>query len=454
MTFKEVIQMQKMTTEYAVYLQELVKQAGMVDKNRKVFGSEKHNYQLNPVIALSEVRAYEQKHNIKLPSEYVFFITQVGNGGAGPHYGIYGINIAKDYLYYTKSGTPFLSSKLTEDMWAEKLAPMDDEDCPDEIFDQIEEEILQGTTSIGTQGCSYETLAIAEGTEENRIFYINHEWDTEAMPFDTKMTFLEWYENFFKEIIIGNSVSNYGFCKIQTQQQTMQAFSSTNDKAEQSDCLNSFFRFPKLEQETLDFIQALCDDDLPYHKLSLLLKYDIKKGLQLFDKFLVQKPKVAISASIRVPKEYFPHYYDKFLHLLYTMEDGSKKCSYFSSYHDVLLYRIKDCPQYKAKDIIPFLDKEGISEDDLKTALYTLRSAKDKIDYVDRFIDYMLHGSYHVAHTALQSISNVSHPALKEICPILWEKHTDDWMRSDLKILCNTNGVPIPIEKKQKGLPK
>ena len=446
--------MQKMTKEYATYLQELVKQAGLVDKNRKVFGSEKHDYQLKPVISLSEVQAYEQKHNIKLPSEYVFFITQVGNGGAGPFYGIYGIHIAKDYLYYTKSGTPFLSSKLTKDVWAEKLAPMDDDNCPDEIFDQIEEEILQGTTSIGTQGCSYETLAIAEGAEENRIFYINNDWDTEGMPFDTKTTFLEWYENFFKEIIIGNSVSNYGYCKIQTQQQAIQTFSSTNDKSEQSDCLNSFLRFPKLEQETIDFIQALSDDDFPAHKLLLLLRYDTKNGLQLFDTFLTEKPKVAISASISVPKECLPYYYDKFLHTLYTMEDGSKKCSSFSSYHDVLLYRLQDCPQFKAKDIIPFLDKKGISDSDLRTALYTLCNAKDKIDYIDRFIDYMLHGSYHVAHTALQSISNVSHPALKEICPVLWEKYTDSWMRSNLKILCNTNGVPIPIEKKQKGLPK
>lgn len=445
--------MQKMTSEYATYLQELVKQAGMVDKNRKVFGSEKHNYQLNPVIPLSEVQAYEQKHNIKLPSEYVFFVTQVGNGGAGPYYGIYGIHVDKHYLA-SYAGTPLLSSKLTKDMWAEKLAPMDDDDCPDEVFDQIEEEILRGTTSIGTQGCFYETLAIAEGDEENRIFYINCDWDSEAMPFDTKMSFLEWYENFFKEIIIGNTVSGYGFCKIQTQAEIIQCFVQTTDKTEQSDYLNSLFRFPKLEQATIDFIRTISDDDLPYHKLSLLLKYDTKSGLQLFDKFLIEKPKVAISESIRIPKEDLPSYYEKFLHVLYTMQDGSEKCSWASSYYDVLLYRLKDCPQMKAKDILPFLEKNNISDTDLCTAFYVLKNATDKTDCMNIFIDFLLHGSYTVAHSALQAIADTTHPALQAICPILWEKYTDDMMRANLKHLFHANGVPIPMKNKQKGLPK
>lgn len=445
--------MQGMTSEYATYLQNLVKQAGQIDKERAVFGASKHDYRLNPVISLAEVRQYEQAHNIKLPSEYVFFVTQVGNGGAGPYYGIYGIHTDK-YALSSYGGTPLLSSKLTQAQWTETLAPMDDDDCSDDVFDQIEEIILSGTTSIGTQGCSYEILAISAGAEENRIFYTNCDWDSQAMPFDTQMTFLEWYENFFKEIIIGNSVASYGFCKIQTQEELIQSFAQATKKAEQEDCLNSFFRFPKLEQTTIDFIQSISNDDLSNHKLSLLLKYDTPKGLQLFDTLLTENPKTAISQSVRIPKAYLPSYYETFLHLLYTLKDGSEKCGLASSYYDVLLFRLKDCPQIKAKDIIPFLKQEQVSDNDLCTAFFILKNVSDKTEYIDIFIDFMLHGSHQVARSALQAISDTAHPALQAICPTLWEQYTDDMMRGNLKRLYQANGLSIPITKKSKGLPK
>lgn len=41
----------------------------------------KYGYQWNPPISMEEVRAFEEKHNVTLPSEYVRFITEVADGG-------------------------------------------------------------------------------------------------------------------------------------------------------------------------------------------------------------------------------------------------------------------------------------------------------------------------------------------------------------------------------------
>lgn len=44
---------------------------------------------LNPVAAESQVRAFEEQHQIELPIDYRFFLTRLGNGGPGPpHYGL------------------------------------------------------------------------------------------------------------------------------------------------------------------------------------------------------------------------------------------------------------------------------------------------------------------------------------------------------------------------------
>lgn len=42
---------------------------------------QKYGYQWNPPISMEEVRAFEEKHNVTLPVEYVQFITEVADGG-------------------------------------------------------------------------------------------------------------------------------------------------------------------------------------------------------------------------------------------------------------------------------------------------------------------------------------------------------------------------------------
>lgn len=46
------------------------------------------------------MKRFEARYNVKLPPEYVFFITQVGNGGAGPYYGLYPLEKLAVYTEY------------------------------------------------------------------------------------------------------------------------------------------------------------------------------------------------------------------------------------------------------------------------------------------------------------------------------------------------------------------
>jgi hypothetical protein len=52
------------------------------------FGASQHRYRLGPVLPEADVRAFEVRHGVILPAAYRSFLLHVGDGGAGPHYGL------------------------------------------------------------------------------------------------------------------------------------------------------------------------------------------------------------------------------------------------------------------------------------------------------------------------------------------------------------------------------
>jgi hypothetical protein len=54
-----------------------------------VFGADSHQFLVNDPLAESVVQTFERKHKIQLPADYRSFLTTIGNGGAGPYYGIF-----------------------------------------------------------------------------------------------------------------------------------------------------------------------------------------------------------------------------------------------------------------------------------------------------------------------------------------------------------------------------
>jgi hypothetical protein len=58
------------------------------DPERRLFGSQLHNYELLPCLTESELDALESSYGIEVPPEYRVFVSGIGNGGAGPGYGL------------------------------------------------------------------------------------------------------------------------------------------------------------------------------------------------------------------------------------------------------------------------------------------------------------------------------------------------------------------------------
>jgi SMI1/KNR4 family protein SUKH-1 len=62
----------------------------LLQKRRpSVFGADEHGFRLNSTVSEPEVLAFESTHRVSLPLDYRQFLTSLGNGGAGPFYGIF-----------------------------------------------------------------------------------------------------------------------------------------------------------------------------------------------------------------------------------------------------------------------------------------------------------------------------------------------------------------------------
>jgi hypothetical protein len=71
-----------------------------LDINFSIFGSASYRYELNQRTSVDQIKIREKEHSITLPSDYVNFITQIGDGGAGIDYGM------MDFEYAFKLGKP------------------------------------------------------------------------------------------------------------------------------------------------------------------------------------------------------------------------------------------------------------------------------------------------------------------------------------------------------------
>ena len=121
-------------------------------RDAAVFGAAHHGYALAPTLSEAEVKAFEERHRIVLPEEYRAFLTEVGNGGAGPDYGInpLGLDEWGDPLEGEAFGSlqrPFPGS-LPVDTPGLQFSP---------------EHLLDGCLQIAHMGCALYVLLVVSG---------------------------------------------------------------------------------------------------------------------------------------------------------------------------------------------------------------------------------------------------------------------------------------------------
>lgn len=192
----------------------ILDKARHTDSHYELFGAATHKYQLNPPISSSFVKMVEEKYGFTLPEDYFRFITEIGDGGAGPDYGIYAFadlvkknqdNKAEEYqeayrnsLKNVFAPRPMLLDELEDYAIATKAAY---EQNPDKyfVYEKPGEDSLCGFDGFyvfGTQGCQWDFGLVTAGVMRGKVFVTDNEgaYCLVADSFD------EFYQNWLDRI--------------------------------------------------------------------------------------------------------------------------------------------------------------------------------------------------------------------------------------------------------------
>lgn len=433
----------QLTDEYAQYLRELIEEAGRVDAGREVFGAGKHQYRINPVVNMAEVRRAEEERHVKFPEEYVFYLTRVGNGGAGPYYGLYPFEkvLAEDrnpYLGQIFEQT--ITTQLTEEQWREHMRKLDElgeSFETDTDYEKYKSILFSNMMPIGTQGCTLDNMLMLSGGDTDRIMYIDWDMEEDGPPFNTGMTFLEWMEGYFEDIIDGCQMGSYGYRLRRTQQQVLEQYSSCRTLVDKRNLLDSLFRLKELGDETIAFLEELAfkDEEVTDVCCVVLLQMKQEKGLEVFGRLLAERrvPQICscISSIRRLPMEVRSQFYRQVLQILEEIQSEEGKSVYFY---------LMDCEQFRAGDIVGYVRRIE-NKELLRTAIYAMGNAADALAYVELFIEWMKSEDYWIAHTALQAMSHKRHEKLMSVYRWMDEKYKEDsTMQSNLRIAMKNCG--------------
>ena len=75
--------------QFSHYLDRLRK----IDSAYNAFGSGTHKYAFGPRLSESDILVFETQNSCRLPEPYKTFLTEFGNGGCGPSYGVFPVGM-------------------------------------------------------------------------------------------------------------------------------------------------------------------------------------------------------------------------------------------------------------------------------------------------------------------------------------------------------------------------
>ena len=176
----------------------------------KVFGANGHRYRLNPALTDAQVSAIEKKYRITLPADYRRFLIEVGNGGAGPYYGVFKLEEEDDghgFCSWSKGtllGDPselFTHREawnLPESFFAEA------EEASDETWEESywAPRIMNGAIPICHVGCALREWLVVTGPEAGNVWRDDRADQGGirplALPGRPRLSFTDWYLDWLK----------------------------------------------------------------------------------------------------------------------------------------------------------------------------------------------------------------------------------------------------------------
>ncbi|CAH1056887.1 SMI1/KNR4 family protein [Paenibacillus pseudetheri] len=226
-----------------------------------VFGASSHKYRVDEKLTAKELADWQAKNQVTLPEPYTQFLTKVGNGGAGPYYGIYSIEKATSYTDRNALTTKcVLHPRMTKEEWNHLTEPLiNSEDISDLEYDAARDRVMGGMLCIGTQGCEYDMYLVLEGQHSGKIVYTSDFYPDHPFSFIYEDNFLDWYERWLDEIILDYDIAWFGSRMPGNENVLIQVYQNAPNEEIKLKALNGMFKFKKISQPTIDFLKSVAE---------------------------------------------------------------------------------------------------------------------------------------------------------------------------------------------------
>lgn len=183
-----------------------------------VFGEEAHRYELNPTLSEEELSEFETDRGIRLPDDYRQFLVRVGNGGAGPFYGLFRLGEMDDGFghgpwgaFVGRLSSPFPHSGPWNDLAGkpDDQAAMNSEEY-DALIEAFERRYfdtcqVEGAIPICHVGCALRQWLIITGPEAGNVWCDDRADYKGLHPLKShgrdRTTFFEWYRDWLDEVL-------------------------------------------------------------------------------------------------------------------------------------------------------------------------------------------------------------------------------------------------------------
>jgi hypothetical protein len=196
--------------------------ASLQKSQRQIFGADSHGFRFNPSLSAAKVATFEQIHKITLPEDYRQFLTCVGNGGAGPFYGIFPLGKIDDNFGLRDwkeddslvgiLSKPFLLRGEWNDlssMPSDELANQNESEYwrQMEAFEKVYwgNELVNGAIPICHEGCALRIWLVVTGTQAGYLWEDKRSELEGLIPLrmadGTQATFESWYDDWLNECL-------------------------------------------------------------------------------------------------------------------------------------------------------------------------------------------------------------------------------------------------------------
>jgi len=150
-----------------------------LDRQCQVFGAELHQYHLKPCVPENILLGFAGWLRVEVPAELLSFYREVGDGVAGPYYGLRTAALVDQY----RASEPYKDASTLR-----AIARNGETDESD--YFEVGREQITGLISIIDEGCGHEYCLVTTGPKTGKVVSVS----LEGYVHETDLTFSQFYE--------------------------------------------------------------------------------------------------------------------------------------------------------------------------------------------------------------------------------------------------------------------